>query len=69
MAINPKSPEWLAVEAWAKPRLESAQRELEAVGLPAGATEMLRGRILELKALLKLPNPSRIPPQMPQDGP
>lgn len=59
--IDVADPVWRDVKAWAEDRLVIHRRVLETVGLPQEETEGMRYAIAELEALLKFPNPSKIP--------
>jgi hypothetical protein len=55
-AIEPLSPTWRAVSAWAAERIEQYRLRLENPGLPPAETENLRGAIRELRVLVALPS-------------
>ena len=59
--IDVQDPPWRDVRAWANERLAMHRRALETVGLSQEETEGCRYAIAELEALLKFPNPSKIP--------
>lgn len=67
--IDPDSATWRAVREWAEGRLRMQRAQLEQRGLPADETEACRAAIEELEALLKLTQPSRLPPQLPMTEP
>ena len=60
MTVDRHSPTWLAIEAWAKGRLEDYSRRLKVIGLPANETEGLRHAIREMETLLNVGNPSKM---------
>jgi hypothetical protein len=53
--IDPNSAEWVAVESWARQRLASEFNGLKSPRLDHDLTQVLRGRIDILEALLRLP--------------
>lgn len=60
--IEPHSPTWRAVVAWAEEQIEQAQRRLEAHGLTEAVTEYERGKIAALRRLLADGKPVPAPP-------
>lgn len=60
MRITDRDRTWLMVEEWANAQIEVLRTELEH-----GDSERTRGRILQLRELLALAEPSSAPPQKP----
>ncbi len=54
--INRNSDTWLAVVKWAEDQLKNHREYLEFVNVAHDESQILRGRIDELKELLDLPN-------------
>lgn len=61
--IDTNSATWRAINRHAEQRLEQLRAYLETPGIDPVETESYRGRIAELRVLLNLPNPSKIPLQ------
>jgi hypothetical protein len=63
--IDSNSDTWRFVKGWADKQLEQHRLALEVPGLPEIETNGRRYAIIELKALLKLAEPSKIPSRSP----
>ena len=59
--IDPGSPTWRAIEAWANDQIEEARRALETPSTTPDLTEQLRGSIYALRALMALRAPKTPP--------
>lgn len=55
--IDPYSSTWLAIREHAQRRIEELVGQNETEGLPPDKTENIRGRIAELRQILRLPLP------------
>lgn len=58
-AINPYSPTWIFVRAWAEEALTKAREKNDSINKDATQTAVLRGEIKILKELINLPNPRK----------
>lgn len=57
--INPYSPTWLFVRAWAEAELKKAREKNDSINKDMTQTAVLRGEIKILKELISLPNPRK----------
>lgn len=56
MNIDTRSRQWLEIAAWAEERLARHRQFIDSPHTDPARTQVLRGQIMELKALLALPN-------------
>ena len=61
-SIDPYSETWATVKGHCEHEIAQLQIRLEAFGIAPGETEHLRGRIQSFRAILKLTEPSSLPP-------
>lgn len=69
MTIDVHSDTWREIREWAEGRLIVHGATLRTRGLPSDDAEAARAVMDELETLLKLPNPSTIPSQIPYEEP
>lgn len=65
--ISPDSREWRIVEEWALKRLHDYRRQLESFNTDERSTLILRGRMAEIRELLKLDQPIQPLEEAPHD--
>jgi hypothetical protein len=59
VAIDLTSPTWRDIAAWATTHLSECQSDLESPIVSHDTSQVLRGRIAQLKALLALPTQAK----------
>jgi hypothetical protein len=59
--IDFNSPEWAAIEDWAKHRLTEELSALKSPSSDYGKTQFVRGRIAVLEEMLSLPELKEVP--------
>lgn len=62
MSIDTRSRQWLEIVAWAEARLQQHRQFLDSPHTDHGRTQVLRGQVMELKALLALPQAQQAKP-------
>ena len=55
--LDPRSPTWLFIQAWAGETLQKAREKNDSATCDSIKTAVLRGEIKILKELINLPNP------------
>ena len=59
MSVNPDSPTWKAVEAWANQQIAQCHEDLEEP-FDLQQTTVIRGRVIQLRMLLDLADGARL---------